>query len=378
MFDSGILSALSEAAKLANFKEFCHRLNLEESLAFFLDSSKFSSMSSASAEQYNFGRQIYEKYFSSSSYCTISFTEKMRRKVKDDFQTSLEKKSIPSNIFSACNEKVLRIFEEPLKEFFNQNESIEDEEEFEECPFCIKRYNLLNRRKIQCSNCLKSACSNCVWRENNSSSSKICDICNLNITFQNPFAFSYMDKELNRPMYFITKSEQDSQEWMDFFQRSINSISKADKLAESFSLITRDGFSLKKKTEEISNLNHKEGWLAFEDLSSKRWVKRYAILKENRLWFFELELRGNIHLTQSVVHPTEVLPVLTKESANYGGFVSQSNFAYQILLKPDERVYYLAADSKNDQTAWIEKITLASTVISDGKELPYETVDHTL
>jgi class 3 adenylate cyclase len=356
-----LMKFLEEAENIPLFQEFCRKYHKENELLLFLDISRFQEMNTTSAEQYNLGRSIFDSYFNLRSSKSVQVPKEISDYLREAYDRAIDQKLIPGELFENVFKYIKRILASSFSFYMDEklvNDSL-NESDLEDCMYCLKKFNMITRRKLICSKCQKTLCRDCVNRDISNFSGKVCDICYISSTFKNLFYFSYVDKDLPRPFYFIVKSQDELKEWIDSFNLSL----KIDELHHN--------------PDNLTSV-HKEGWIAFEDLSSKNWVKRYAILKNRRMWFFEFELRGHIHLSQSVIHTTEMSPVLSKEVANYGGFVSESNFSYQMLLKPDERTYYIAADSLDEQNLWIEKISWASSTSSDGKESPYETVDQAM
>lgn len=82
------------------------------------------------------------------------------------------------------------------------------------------------------------------------------------------------------------------------------------------------------------------------------------MLDENLLWYYEMSWKGKIPVRQGLtVVASTPSPSLAPEQANFGGFRSQSQFAFRINLTwGDNRVTRVAADSEADQTYWIDAL----------------------
>jgi len=116
---------------------------------------------------------------------------------------------------------------------------------------------------------------------------------------------------------------------------------------------------------------HLEGWLLHRErgggllgpLGGRAWARRYVVLTGDRIWFLEMALKGCISFAEGVsAHNThEVEPTEQATSSAAGpllgaGRASQTRFAHRFNVSSSDRIFYLAADSEEDCTAWIESI----------------------
>lgn len=106
-----------------------------------------------------------------------------------------------------------------------------------------------------------------------------------------------------------------------------------------------------------SDYKHVEGWLLKEDPTTGSWRRRYFVLQDSRLWYYEMSLKGSVPLAQGAgIYATDHRSTLNHEDATFGGFMSQSNFSFRLNVTENERIYQLAADTEEDQKYWIDAV----------------------
>jgi len=101
-------------------------------------------------------------------------------------------------------------------------------------------------------------------------------------------------------------------------------------------------------TTKNSNTPEKEGFLYKRGtMKGSRWLKRYFILKDNLLFYFE---------KKSDHEPIGVL-VLEAASVCLGDEPESNAFTFNVTFPgPDSRVYYLRAQNQNDLESWMNLI----------------------
>jgi class 3 adenylate cyclase len=110
-----------------------------------------------------------------------------------------------------------------------------------------------------------------------------------------------------------------------------------------------------------SRLTHLEAWLWKEDPTTGQWRRRYFILDKARLWYWELKFKGSIPIYGGLgVHAQpHQEATLDPQEANFGGFVSQTNFAFRFTLNTNDRVYHVASDTEADLQYWMDGLQQA-------------------
>eukprot|EP00455_Lapot_gusevi_P055112 TRINITY_DN8938_c0_g4_i4.p1 TRINITY_DN8938_c0_g4~~TRINITY_DN8938_c0_g4_i4.p1 ORF type:complete len:522 (-),score=89.10 TRINITY_DN8938_c0_g4_i4:80-1645(-) len=226
------------------------------------------------------------------------------------------------------------------------------------CEACLAPFSF-TKRKQQCGYCGSNFCSACLSQQavlpadsgvSPPNPVRVCDMCHVMITTPTPCAFSFVTRPNTRPLNLAADSEQDAQEWVVALQKAIRVAKLAQQQSECES---------KQHSESIEQEVHKEGWLRKEDPTSRQWRRRYFVLHQDRMWFFELSLKGNIVLSEGFgVHAVQNDPTLPAETqaGDFSGMKSQSGFAYRFVLSNSNRMYALAADSEAEMMKWISAI----------------------
>jgi len=108
-----------------------------------------------------------------------------------------------------------------------------------------------------------------------------------------------------------------------------------------------------------------EGWLMKKDPSGgedrKAWRRRYFVITKGRCWYYEMILKGKVDLRGGVsAHASKVQPTDPRGRSEFAGAPPKSRFAYRWNITDSQRIFHLAADTKEEVDDWVKAVSASA------------------
>eukprot|EP01006_Ploeotia_vitrea_P055740 TRINITY_DN68028_c0_g2_i1.p1 TRINITY_DN68028_c0_g2~~TRINITY_DN68028_c0_g2_i1.p1 ORF type:complete len:1024 (-),score=607.08 TRINITY_DN68028_c0_g2_i1:43-3114(-) len=369
-YPSHIRDILTDPERTEPFLEYCQSIYSQENAQFYVAVREFRQLPPNSKAMTERAVKIVDKYVRFGAPNEISAPSVTRQPLLDE----VEAKQFTPEMFDGVAHLTLSIMRVDLlpgyleyaKKKYAQDEDFhvktkldEDDKKTERCTICTNAFSLITRRS-HCQHCNQVMCSSCASKKTTlpdrfdvNKDVRVCHICYgvLNPRPQSEFAFTIASPDRSKPLNLAAVNQAERLRWVEALN---NSLSNAEAM--------RAAAKKKKAGEEVpivhlAQPNSLEGWLWKEDPTTRAWRRRYFVLRDNKLWYYEMGLKGSIPLTQGIgVHAASEKSTLTTKEATFGGFSSASNFAFRFNVSNNERVYQISADSEADRKRWIGAI----------------------